>query len=124
MVVTSKDLVEANAFSSRRLAAAFVSGASAGHDLEPARPGRTIAGGLAISTLLLAGTVLAGALASADEEDGTTRPDSVLSGNDVGARASAGSTEVSGLPGPGPTHPVSSRTAPRMAATPFESGGG
>ncbi|WP_203336574.1 type VII secretion protein EccB [Nocardioides limicola] len=57
---TKKDLVEAHAYSRRRLITAFVSGAPGGREVEPTRPGRTIVGGIALSVLLIAGAAIAG----------------------------------------------------------------
>ena len=59
-MATKKDLVEAYAFSRRRLVTAFVSGAPGGREVEPARPGRSVVGGLALAVLLLAGAAIAG----------------------------------------------------------------
>jgi type VII secretion protein EccB len=59
-LATKKDLVEAYSFSRRRLVTAFVSGAPGGREVEPARPGRTIVGGLALAVLLGAGAAIAG----------------------------------------------------------------
>ena len=59
-MATKKDLVEAYAFSRRRLVTAFVSGAPGGREVEPARPGRSVVGGLALSVLLIAGAAIAG----------------------------------------------------------------
>lgn len=59
-MATKKDLVEAYSFSRRRLVTAFVSGAPGGREVEPARPGRTIVGGLALAVLLMAGAAIAG----------------------------------------------------------------
>jgi type VII secretion protein EccB len=59
-VSTKRDLVEAHAFSRRRLVTAFVSGAPGGREVEPVRPGRTIVGGIALAVLLLAGAAIAG----------------------------------------------------------------
>lgn len=61
-MATKKDLVEAHAFSRRRLVTAFVSGAPGGREVEPTRPGRMLVGGLALSLLLLAGAAVAGFL--------------------------------------------------------------
>ena len=61
-MATKKDLVEAYAFSRRRLVTAFVSGAPGGREVEPTRPGRMIVGGIALAVLLLAGAAVAGAL--------------------------------------------------------------
>ncbi|MBJ7359587.1 type VII secretion protein EccB [Nocardioides sp.] len=68
-MATKKDLVEAHAFSRRRLVTAFLSGAPGGREVEPARPGRTIVGGLALSVLLIAAAAIASVLASKTEED-------------------------------------------------------
>ena len=59
-MATKKDLVEAYSFSRRRLVTAFVSGAPGGREVEPARPGRTVVGGLALAVLLGAGAAIAG----------------------------------------------------------------
>lgn len=61
-MATKKDLVEAHAFSRRRLVTAFVSGAPGGREVEPVRPGRVLVGGAALSILLLAGAAVAGFL--------------------------------------------------------------
>ena len=61
-MATKKDLVEAHAFSRRRLVTAFVSGAPGGREVEPVRPGRVLIGGVALSVLLLAGAAIAGFL--------------------------------------------------------------
>lgn len=61
-MATKKDLVEAHAFSRRRLVTAFVSGAPGGREVEPTRPGRMLVGGIALSLLLLAGAAVAGFL--------------------------------------------------------------
>ncbi|GAB3245697.1 type VII secretion protein EccB [Nocardioides dilutus] len=68
-MATKKDLVEAHAFSRRRLVTAFLSGAPGGREVEPARPGRTIVGGLALAVLLVAAAAIASVLASKTEED-------------------------------------------------------
>src|SRR5688572_24701877 len=61
-MATKKDLVEAHAFSRRRLVTAFISGAPGGREVEPVRPGRVLIGGVALSLLLLAGAAIAGFL--------------------------------------------------------------
>ena len=58
-MTTRRDLVEANAFSRRRLVTAFTSGASCGREIEPVRAGRTIVGGLVLAVLLVAGAAIA-----------------------------------------------------------------
>jgi hypothetical protein len=62
-MATKRDLVEAQAFGRRRLVTAFVSGAPGGREVEPARPGRTVVGGLALGVLLIAGAAVSGVLA-------------------------------------------------------------
>lgn len=62
-MVGRRDLVEAQAFSRRRLVTAFVSGAPGGREVEAARPGRTVVGGAVLAVLLLAGGVASSVLA-------------------------------------------------------------
>jgi type VII secretion protein EccB len=61
-VATKKDLVEAQAFSRRRLTTAFVAGAPGGREVEPQRPLRAIVGGIAVTVLLGVGGLVGGAL--------------------------------------------------------------
>jgi type VII secretion protein EccB len=68
-MATKRDLVEAYSFSRRRLVTAFVSGAPGGREVEPARPGRTIVGGVALAVLLMAGAAIAGVFAPKDPEN-------------------------------------------------------
>ena len=70
-MATKKDLVEAYSFSRRRLVTAFVSGAPGGREVEPARPGRAVIGGMAIAVLLLAGAAVLNILGSPVELDET-----------------------------------------------------
>jgi type VII secretion protein EccB len=72
-MATKKDLVEAYTYSRRRLVTAFVSGAPGGREVEPARPGRTIVGGVAIAVLLVAGAAIAGVFAPTAPQDWTQR---------------------------------------------------
>jgi type VII secretion protein EccB len=67
-MATKKDLVEAYAFSRRRLVTAFVSGAPGGREVEPARPGRTVVAGVALAVLLLAGAAIAGVFSDRADE--------------------------------------------------------
>lgn len=60
---TRRELAEADAFDRRRLATAFVSGAPAGWEVEPTRPGRQVLGGVALAVLLAAGAALVGVVA-------------------------------------------------------------
>jgi type VII secretion protein EccB len=80
-MATKKDLVEAYSFSRRRLVTAFVSGAPGGREVEPARPGRTIVGGLALAVLLIAGAAIAG-IFSPKVPDDWTDPGLIVSKED------------------------------------------
>jgi type VII secretion protein EccB len=80
-MATKKDLVEAYSFSRRRLVTAFVSGAPGGREVEPARPGRTIVGGLALAVLLIAGAAIAG-IFSPKVPDDWTEPGLIVSKED------------------------------------------
>ena len=68
-MATKRDLVEAHAYSRRRLITAFVSGAPGGREVEPARPGRALVGGLALALLVVAGAAVTGLLLGRDEAD-------------------------------------------------------
>lgn len=63
-MATKKDLVEAQSFSRRRLTTAFVSGAPGGREVEPHRPLRAIVGGLALTVVLILGSMAFGWLRS------------------------------------------------------------
>ena len=82
-MATKKDLVEAHAFSKRRLVTAFVSGAPGGREVEPVRPGRVLIGGVAISVLLLAGAAIAGFLIGRPNSRGS-RHGSFVTSKDTG----------------------------------------
>ncbi len=68
-MATKRDLVEAHQFSRRRLITAFVSGAPGGREVEPARPGRALIGGLALALLVVAGGAVTGLIFGRDEAD-------------------------------------------------------
>lgn len=68
-MTTKKDLVEAHAYTRRRLVTAFLSGAPGGREVEPTRPGRTILGGAALALLLVAGAAIASVLSPRTSED-------------------------------------------------------
>jgi len=78
-VATKKDLVEAYSFSRRRLVTAFVSGAPGGREVEPARPGRSVVGGLALAVLLVAGAAIAGIFTSSVDPAWAEQPGLVIS---------------------------------------------
>ena len=80
-MANKKDLVEAYAFSRRRLVTAFISGAPGGREVEPARPGRTVVGGLALAVLLIAGAAIAGIFAPRAPGD-WTEPGLIVSKED------------------------------------------
>lgn len=69
---TKRELVEAHSFARRRLVTALVSGAPAGREVEPGRPGRTVVGGLALAVLVAAGAAIAGVLDRGAPEDWTS----------------------------------------------------
>ncbi|MCC2318877.1 type VII secretion protein EccB [Cellulomonas chengniuliangii] len=62
-MASKRDLVEAQTYSRRRLLTAFVSGAPGGQELEPTKPLRGVAAGVALSVLLVAGSWAFGLLA-------------------------------------------------------------
>src|SRR6476469_9215891 len=68
-MATKRDLVEAHQYSRRRLTTAFVSGAPGGREVEPARPGRALVGGLALALLVVAGGAVSGLVFGRDEAD-------------------------------------------------------
>lgn len=56
-MATKKELVAAQAFSRRRLLTAFVSGTPGGRELEPTKPMRAVVAGVALSVLLVLGSM-------------------------------------------------------------------
>lgn len=52
-MATKKDLIEAQGFSRRRLLSAFTSGAPGGKELEPAKPLRAVAAGVALTAIVV-----------------------------------------------------------------------
>lgn len=52
-MATKKDLIEAQGFSRRRLLSAFTSGAPGGKELEPAKPLRAVAAGIALTAIVV-----------------------------------------------------------------------
>lgn len=83
-MATKKDLVEAYSFSRRRLVTAFVSGAPGGREVEPARPGRSVIGGVALAVLLLAGAAIAGVFDKQPGDD-WNEPGHLIVDGDTGA---------------------------------------
>lgn len=61
-MASKRDLVEAHAFSRRRLVSAFLSGAPGGREVEPVRQTRVVLCGIGLAVLLLAGAALAAIL--------------------------------------------------------------
>lgn len=59
-MASKKDLIEAQAFSRRRLLTAFTSGAPGGKELEPAKPLRGVVAGLALTALIVVGGLFYG----------------------------------------------------------------
>jgi type VII secretion protein EccB len=105
-MATKKDLVEAYSFSRRRLVTAFVSGAPGGREVEPARPGRTIVGGIALAVLLAAGAAIAGVFAPRTPED-WNQPGLIIS-------KETGAAYVILESDPGELRPVSNTTSAKL----------
>ncbi|MCU1433124.1 MAG: type secretion protein EccB [Actinotalea sp.] len=61
-MASKKELLEAQTFSRRRLLTAFVSGAPGGRELEPTKPLRAVVGGVALTGLLVGGSLAFGLL--------------------------------------------------------------
>lgn len=59
-MASKKDLIEAQAFSRKRLLTAFTSGAPGGKELEPASPLRSVIAGLALAVIVIVGGVFYG----------------------------------------------------------------
>ncbi len=59
-MATKKDLIEAQGFSRRRLLSAFTSGAPGGKELEPAKPLRAVAAGVALTAIVIIGGLFYG----------------------------------------------------------------
>jgi len=68
-VATKKDLVEAQSFSKRRLTTAFVSGSPGGREVEPHRPMKAVIGGLALTVVLVLGSMAFGWLKGSLPQD-------------------------------------------------------
>lgn len=102
-MATKKDLVEAQSFSRRRLTSAFVSGAPGGREVEPDRPLRAVAGGLALTAVLVLGSMAFGWLRSALPNDWEN--DRLVIAEDSGARY----VSVKGV-----LHPVVNTTSARL----------
>ena len=83
-MATKKDLVDAQSFSRRRLTTAFVSGAPGGREVEPHRPLRAVAGGLALTVVLVLGSMAFGWLRSSLPDD--WKNDRLIIAEDSGAR--------------------------------------
>ncbi|GIL35736.1 type VII secretion protein EccB [Phycicoccus sp. DTK01] len=83
-MATKKDLVEAQSFSRRRLTTAFVSGAPGGREVEPDRPLRAVVGGLALTVVLVLGSMAFGYLRSSLPDDWGN--DRLVIAEDSGAR--------------------------------------
>ena len=59
-MATKKELIQAQAYSRRRLLTAFTSGIPGGKELEPAKPLRAVVAGVALSVLLILGSLILG----------------------------------------------------------------
>ncbi|MBM6399054.1 type VII secretion protein EccB [Phycicoccus sonneratiae] len=102
-MATKKDLVEAQSFSKRRLTTAFVSGAPGGREVEPDRPLRAVVGGLALTVVLVLGSLAFGWLRSSLPDDWGN--DRLVIAEDSGARYVAIKERL---------HPVVNTTSARL----------
>lgn len=68
-MATKKDLVEAQSFAKRRLTTAFVAGAPGGREVEPNNPLKAIIGGVALSVVLILGSLAFGWFKSSLPDD-------------------------------------------------------
>ena len=102
-MATKKDLVEAQSFSRRRLTTAFVSGAPGGREVEPHRPLRAVAGGLALTVVLVLGSMAFGWLRSSLPADWENNR--LIIAEDSGARY----VSIKGV-----LHPVVNTTSARL----------
>ena len=102
-MATKKDLVEAQSFSRRRLTTAFVSGAPGGREVEPHRPLRAVVGGLALTAVLVLGSMAFGWLRSSLPAD--WQDNRLIIAEDSGARY----VSLQGL-----LHPVVNTTSARL----------
>jgi type VII secretion protein EccB len=102
-MATKKDLVEAQSFSRRRLTTAFVSGAPGGREVEPHRPLRAVVGGLALTAVLVLGSMAFGWLRSSLPAD--WQNNRLIIAEDSGARY----VSVKGV-----LHPVVNTTSARL----------
>lgn len=104
----TRDLLEAQRFSRRRLVSAFVTGSPDGRGTGPPRPGSLVRGGVALSVMLLAGAAIASWLAPAAALD-WGRPSVVIS-QDTGQTYVM--LEATGDPA---LHPVANVVSARLA---------
>lgn len=111
-MATKKDLVEAYAFSRRRLVTAFVSGAPGGREVEPSRPGRAIVGGLALAVLLIAGAAIAGVFSSSVDPGWADAPALIISKEQGAAYVITATKEETG--GRPVLHPILSITSAKL----------
>ena len=102
-MATKKDLVEAQSFSRRRLTTAFVSGAPGGREVEPHRPLRAVVGGLALTAVLVLGSMAFGWLRSSLPAD--WQDNRLIIAEDSGARY----VSLKGL-----LHPIVNTTSARL----------
>ena len=102
-MASKKELVEAQSFAKRRLTTAFVAGAPGGREVEPHRPMRAVFGGLALTAVILIGSLATG-LISGSMPSGWQNNRLIIA-KESGARY----VSVQGV-----LHPVSNTTTARL----------
>ena len=110
-MASKKELVEAQSFAKRRLTTAFVAGTPGGREVEPHRPMRAVIGGLALTIVLVLGSLAFG-MVSGDLPTGWGNNRLIIA-KETGARY---------ISQDGVLHPVSNTTTARLLipATEFQ----
>src|SRR5829696_3192439 len=108
-MASKRDLVEAHSFNRSRLVTAFLSGAPGGREVEPARYGRTLVGGVVLAGLLLAGAAVSGKLSQPVDKDWLD-PGVMVVGKESGSRFLPGDKKNVGT-----LYPVLNTASARLA---------
>ena len=108
-MASKRDLVEAHSFNRSRLVTAFLSGAPGGREVEPARYGRMLVGGVVLAGLLLAGAAVSGKLSQPVDKNWLD-PGVMVVGKESGSRFLPGDKENVGT-----LYPVLNTASARLA---------